>query len=60
MSNKSRGLVLVIVGALLLIVAVGADVLGLGGHPGFGWKQITAAVVGAVVAVAGLRGLRRG
>jgi hypothetical protein len=60
MSTKSRSLVLVIVGALLAVVALGADALGVGAHPGMGWKQITGAVVGAAVAVAGALGLRRG
>ncbi len=59
MSNRTRGLVLIAAGALLVLVAVSADAIGLGGHPGFGWKQILGTVVGVAVAVVGLRDLRR-
>lgn len=41
-----------------MLVSLGADVLGLGGFPGFGWKQIVGSFVGVVVAVAGALGLR--
>ena len=59
MSNKTRGLVLTVAGALLALIAVAADALGLGAFPGFGWKQIVGTLVGVAVAVAGLRDLRR-
>ncbi len=59
MSNRTRGLVLIAAGVLLALVALGADALGLGGYPGTGWKQILGAVVGAGIALAGLRDLRR-
>jgi len=59
MSNRSRGLILIAAGAVLALVALGADLLGLGGHPSFGWKQILGAVVGCAVAGLGLRDLRR-
>ena len=58
MSKRTRALVLLAVGALLLLVALGADVLGLGGHPGMGWKQTLGVVVGVAVAIAGALGLR--
>jgi hypothetical protein len=59
MSDKTRGLALTGAGALLVLIAVTADVVGLGGYPGFGWKQILCLVVGAGVVFAGLRDLRR-
>jgi hypothetical protein len=58
MSNKTRGVVLLVAGVLLALTALGADALGLGGYPGIGWKQILGAVVGAGIAVAGFRNLR--
>ncbi len=59
MSTRTRGLVLIATGALLALVAVAADALGLGGHPSFGWKQILGTLVGVGVAVMGLLDLRR-
>jgi hypothetical protein len=59
MSNRTRGLILLAAGALLALVALGADGLGLGAHPGVGWKQLVGMAVGIVVAVAGVRDMRR-
>lgn len=40
-------------GILLALVSLFADVLGVGGEPGFGWKQTLGLVVGAgLVAIA--------
>ena len=58
MSKKTRAVVLLAAGALVALVALGADVLGLGGSPGIGWKQILGTLVGAGLAVAGGLGLR--
>jgi hypothetical protein len=44
----------IIVGALLVLIALFADPLGLGRSPGFGWKQALGVVVGALVIVAGV------
>ena len=38
MPKRTPALILLAAGALLLVVALGADVLGLGGYPGMGWK----------------------
>ena len=54
MSKRTIGFVLVFVGVVILVVSLGADILGLGNVPGFGWKQILGAVVGAVVTLGGV------
>lgn len=59
MSNRNLGLVLVVGGLLLALISLGADPVGLGRHPDFGWKQILGTVIGTLIAVAGLRDLRR-
>ena len=59
MANKTRGLALITAGVLLALVSLAADALGLGGHPGIGWKQILGIVAGIGVAVMGLGDLRR-
>ncbi len=53
-SKKLAGIVLLVVGLVVLILALAADVFGIGGSPGFGRYQIVGAVVGAIVAVVGL------
>jgi hypothetical protein len=55
MSERTRGLVLIVVGVLLALIGLAADVLGLGGHPGIGWKQILGMLIGVGVVVIGLR-----
>ena len=52
-NQKTIGIVLLIVGAVLLIGSLAADVVGIGGSAVFGYKQIIAAVVGVIVAVVG-------
>ena len=59
MSNRTRALILLAGGVLLTLIALGADAIGLGSHPGFGWKQILGTLVGVAVAGMGLRDLRR-
>lgn len=51
--KRTIGLVLLIVGIVVLIVSVAADAIGLGGSPGFGYKQIVGVAVGAIAAIAG-------
>ncbi len=41
-------------GALLALVSVFADTLGVGGEPGFGWKQTTGLLVGLALVAVGL------
>ena len=53
MSNKSIGFVLIGAGIVLLALSLGADALGVGSSPVFGWKQITGVVVGVLALVGG-------
>lgn len=53
MNKKTIGIVLLAGGVILLIGSLAADVIGIGGAPGFGYKQIVGAVVGVIAAVAG-------
>ena len=50
---KTIGIASLVVGVILVIGALAADVIGIGGAAGFGYKQIIGAVVGVVVAVVG-------
>lgn len=58
MQPKSTGIALLAFGVVLFLVALSADLLGIGAHPGIGLKQLAGAAVGVVLAVAGLRRLR--
>jgi hypothetical protein len=51
--------VLLVVGGLLVLVSAAADRLGMGGAPGFGWKQIVGVGLGVVLVVAGAASLLR-
>jgi len=53
MSKKTIGLVLVIVGVVILAVALLADTIGIGGSPGFGYRQLLMAGAGIIVALVG-------
>jgi len=47
--------VFLIIGALVVIVALTADKLGIGSAPGFGWKQGALLVLGLGIAVMGMK-----
>lgn len=52
-NSKVIGIVLLVVGVVLMIVSLAADRIGIGGAPGFGYKQSLGSVVGAFVTAAG-------
>ena len=53
MSRKTLGFILVAAGLIVLVVSASADALGIGGHAGFGFKQIAGSVGGLFVAIVG-------
>jgi uncharacterized membrane protein len=53
MQKKRLSLILIVVGIIILLVSLLADVIGIGGYPGMGYKQIIGAIVGAVIAIVG-------
>lgn len=52
-NQKTIGIVLLAVGVVLLIISLAADVVGIGGASGFGYKQIIGSIAGVIVAVVG-------
>ncbi len=53
-SKKALSAAILAVGVVILLVSALADIIGLGGSPlVFGYKQLTGAAVGAVLAVGG-------
>lgn len=55
MMPRGSALVMVVVGVLLALVSIFADPLGVGGDPGFGYKQGAGLVIGVVLVVIGFR-----
>ena len=53
MSNPVFSWIVIVVGALLVLISLFADQMGLGRAPGFGWRQFLGVVVGALVILAG-------
>ena len=53
MENKRLGIVMVVVGVIVLLLSVLANSIGIGNAVGFGYKQITGTVLGAVLAIVG-------
>lgn len=54
MTQRQSALLILVVGILLVLVSLFADALGLGGEPGFGWKQAGGLVIGAALVAFGL------
>jgi HD-like signal output (HDOD) protein len=52
--KKTAGIVLLVVGIVVLLLSLLADVIGIGGSPAFGSRQIVGTIVGAVVTLVGL------
>jgi len=46
MQKKALGSIVAGIGLIVLVVSLFADLLGIGGYPGFGAKQIVGALVG--------------
>ncbi len=53
MQRKTLGSLLIGIGIIVLLVSLFADVIGIGGHPGLGYKQIIGIVIGIGIAILG-------
>ena len=53
MNKKTWGTIVLVAGIAVLVVSLVADLIGLGGSSGFGYGQISGAVVGVIAAVVG-------
>ena len=53
MSKKTIGIGLIVLGVIFAILSLAADSIGLGAEPGIGYKQLTFACVGVIVALVG-------
>lgn len=55
----NKAVVVLVVGVLVFLVSLTADVTGIGEGGAIGWKQILGAVIGVVVAAIGMVQLRK-
>ena len=53
MGKKGLSLILIVIGIIILLVSLLADMIGIGGYPGMGYKQIIGAIVGGVISIIG-------
>ena len=53
-SNKTASIILLVVGTGLLVASLLADVIGIGGDPGFGRQQTMGTAGGMILAALGL------
>jgi len=54
MSKKVIRLIFIILGGILLILSLTADMIGIGSYPGFNYAQILGAVVGLAALIFGI------
>ena len=60
MSNRNIGIAMIVIGGLLMVVSLLADVIGVGWQPGvFGWKQMLGTATGVIFAIVGIVLIRR-
>ncbi len=53
MTGKKIGLVWMVSGVLIILLSLGADLIGIGSDTGIGWKQLLGAGVGVVAFLVG-------
>jgi hypothetical protein len=53
-SEKQKGIVFLLIGIIIFILALSADFIGWGNYPGYGYKQIGYFIVGTIFIIAGV------
>jgi len=54
MSKKAIRLIIIILGGILLILSLTADLIGIGSYPGFNWAQLAGIGVGLAALIFGI------
>lgn len=49
MQKKALGFVLTVVGIIVLLLSLFADLIGIGGYPGIGIKQVVGIIIGVLI-----------
>ena len=53
MSKKTMGISLIVVGVIVLLLSILADVFGIGATASFGYRQIIGSILGLILVVIG-------
>ena len=54
MQKQTWGFIFAVVGIIILLISLFADLIGIGGYPGLGYKQIIGIIVGVLIIIIGL------
>ena len=53
-NTKTIGIILLVIGVVILVLSLVADIVGFGSSLSFGYKQIIGIIVGTIMTIAGL------
>ena len=51
--KKTWGSIFTVVGIIILLISLFGDLIGVGGYPGIGYKQIIGMIIGVVIVIIG-------
>ena len=54
MSKRTIGILLIVIGVILSMVSLFADVIGIGTYPGTHWAQILGTLIGVILSISGV------
>jgi hypothetical protein len=57
--QKASGAFLLVLGLVLLVLSLLADIIGVGANPGFGYRQIIGVILGVIAIIRGIFILKR-
>ena len=57
--QKASGAFLLVLGIVLVVVSLLADLIGIGANPGFGYRQIIGVVLGVIAIIRGIWSLKK-
>jgi uncharacterized membrane protein len=53
MQKKTWGFIFTVVGIIILLISLFGDLIGIGGYPGLGYKQIIGIIIGVIIIIIG-------
>jgi hypothetical protein len=53
MQKKTWGFIFTVVGIIILLLSLFGDLIGIGGYPGLGYKQMIGMIIGVLIIIIG-------